>query len=105
MLTDSFPDQFALASVAPFLLLIRRSYAIYDYRGHSKFSFINRCYINPPNIPISINLHYYLGEAEKCKLDCATPHDREVVGSNPSGCQAFYLLCPISSASLIQVLH
>ena len=33
-----------------------------------------------------------------------TPHDREVVGSNPAGCWAFYsLLYPIISAPLIQV--
>ena len=31
------------------------------------------------------------------------PHDREVVGSNPASCWAFFLLYPISGASVIPV--
>ena len=33
-----------------------------------------------------------------------TPHDSDIMGSNPAGCWALNLLYPISSASLIRSL-
>ena len=49
------------------------------------------------------NLRYSLsGSGCSTAVEC-TPHDREVVGLNPTGWRLFSLHYPISSASLIQV--